>query len=161
MVFTKNTHLWLFHTIHVSFFSTWFKIYWNTFSERSNKVTYFSNHKSTQKNKLEFRKEQRLINKESWQEEQYLIFLYLCLSAYLKIHFWRVIEMLLLLNILNQNFWYIPAILIIQNVCCKKGGTFTCTCIACWCCYCCYWLIRMCDFIPSVACGYSWIKRKS
>lgn len=74
MVFTKNTHLWLSHPIHVSFFSTWFKIYWNTFSERSNKVTYFSNHKSTQKNKLEFRKEQRLINKESWQEEQYLIF---------------------------------------------------------------------------------------
>lgn len=63
MVFTKNTHLWLSHTIHVSFFSTWFKIYWNTFSERSNKVTYFLNHKSTQKNKLEFRKEQRLINK--------------------------------------------------------------------------------------------------
>lgn len=60
---------------------------------------------------------------------------------------------------INQNFWYIPAILIIQNVCSKKGGTFTCTCIACWCCYCYYWLIRMCDFIPSVACGYSWIKK--
>lgn len=41
----------------------------------------------------------------------------------------------------------------------KKRGTFKCTCIACWCCYCYYWLIRMCDFIPSVACGYSWIKK--